>query len=31
MSVYRHTQMAGYGRIRGHDPFRYSTSDHIMC
>lgn len=21
MSVYRHTQMAGFGKIRGHDSF----------
>ena len=30
MSVYRHTHMAGSGKIRGHDPFLNCTSGHIM-
>jgi hypothetical protein len=30
VSVYRHTHMAGSGKIRGHDPFLNCTSGHIM-
>jgi hypothetical protein len=31
VSVHRLTHMAGTGKIRGPDPFRYSTSDHITA
>jgi hypothetical protein len=31
VNVYRLTHMAGTGNIRGPDPFRYSTSDHITA
>ena len=30
MSAHRHTQMAGFGKIRGARFFRYSTTDHIQ-
>jgi hypothetical protein len=31
VSVHRLTHMAGTGKIRDPDPFRYSTSDHITA